>query len=100
MNIMINFVPNDTILINDKDLSWINSKIIKLIQEKFCDTDRLSKKLANDKLKSKCYWTILKIFIIGKRITCIPPLIQYNKYLSDFQLKSVSLTCTFSVNVH
>ena len=28
------FVPNDTILINDKDSTWINSKIKRLIREK------------------------------------------------------------------
>ena len=34
VNIMSNFVPSDTVLINDRNPPWINSKIKRLIREK------------------------------------------------------------------
>ena len=48
----------------------------------------LSSKLSNPKTSPKCYWSILKSFINGKKVPCIPPLMHNNKFVTDFKGKS------------
>ena len=36
---------------------------------------------------SKTYWSILKSFLIGKKILCIPPSFENNEYITDFKKK-------------
>ena len=36
---------------------------------------------------SKAYWSILKSFLICKKILCIPPLFENNEYITDFKKK-------------
>ena len=122
LNIMSNFIPNETILVDDRDPPWITRKLKSMIQEKnlfykkylkpnnqekfqaFSQIQervrlaiedskkkyykKLSNKLSNDKFNGKCYWTILKRFFNGKRIPCIPPILNEDKFVTDFQVKS------------
>ena len=37
---------------------------------------------------SKTYWSILKSFFIGQKISCIPPLFENNEYITDFKKKA------------
>ena len=39
-------------------------------------------------LQSKTYWSILKGFYNGKRVSVIPPLLVNNKFLTDFKAKA------------
>ena len=36
----------------------------------------------------KTYWSILKTLLNNKKIPCIPPLLQDNKYVTDFKKKA------------
>ena len=36
----------------------------------------------------KAYWSILKAFLINKKIPCIPPLFRNNKFISNFMDKA------------
>ena len=49
---------------------------------------RLTSMLSNIGKSSKAYWSILKIFCIGKKIPCFPPLFENNKYITDFKKKA------------
>ena len=49
-------------------------------------------KLANEhsskKLNQKCYWSILKNFLNGKEIPCIPPIFHNDNFITDIREKS------------
>ena len=49
---------------------------------------RLTSKLSDIGKSSKTYWFILKSFLIGKKIPCIPPLSENNEYITDFKKKA------------
>ena len=97
---MSNFIPNETILIDDWDPTWITSKLNvlynKYLKPNYQETfkafsqirerdrlaiedskkkyyEKLSNKLSNDKFNGKCYWTILKHFFNGKKFLAYPP---------------------------
>ena len=36
----------------------------------------------------KTYWSLPKILLNNKKILCIPPLLQNNKYVTDFKKKA------------
>ena len=41
----------------------------------------------------KTHWSILKTLINNKKIPCIPPLLQDNKYVTDFKKKAELFNC-------
>ena len=49
---------------------------------------RTTSKLSDIHKSSKTYWSILKSFLIGKKIPCIPPLFENNEYITDFKKKA------------
>ena len=55
----------------------------------------LSSKLADPITNSKTYWSILKTFLNNKKIPCIPPLFQENKFIANFKKKLNYLTIFF-----
>ena len=48
----------------------------------------MSTKLANPSTSSKTYWPILKIFVNGKKIPIIPPLLVKDKFVTNFLEKT------------
>ena len=60
--------------------------LIKKIKEKYYS--RLISKLSDIGKSSKVYWSILKSFLIGKKISCILPLFENNEYITDFKKKA------------
>ena len=44
----------------------------------------------------KTYWSLLKTFLNNKKIPCIPPLLQDNKYVTDFKKKAELFNLFFS----
>ena len=44
----------------------------------------------------KTYWSLLKTFLNNKKIPCIPPLLQHNKYVTDFKKKAELFNLFFS----
>ena len=104
MNIFWNYILNNYIIIDDKDIPWrtksikdkIHSKkslckskyFISLqdlslgISEMICIRkveyyDHLSKKFNNPNSSAKTYWTILKSFYIDTMVPLMPPLLLY-----------------------
>ena len=45
---------------------------------------RITSQLSDIGKSSKTYWSILKSFLIGEKIPCIPPLFENNEYITDF----------------
>ena len=44
--------------------------------------------MMNPMASLKAYWSILKTLLNNKKISCIPPLLQDNKYVTDFKKKA------------
>ena len=49
---------------------------------------RITSKLPDIGKSSKTYWSILKTFLIGKKVPCIPPLFENSEYITDFKKKA------------
>ena len=49
---------------------------------------RLTSNLSDIGKSSKVSWSILKSFLIGKQIPCVPPLFENNEYITDFKKKA------------
>ena len=123
MNIVSNFIPNETITCDDRDPPWMNSFIKSLIRAKdnfykkfvrksnnvyhLCAfnnlqshlnqsiqkskqnyVNKIAQGLGDPNTSSKCYWSLLKTLLNGKKIPCIPSLFHYDKFIVDFQEKS------------
>ena len=114
MNIFSNYIPNKYITVDDNPPppppSWmteaiknkINLKkslsrsknfigtqnlaaaILELISVRKEDYNNLSKKLDDPNTSAKTYWSILKSYYKGNRVTLILPLLVNNKIVSDF----------------
>ena len=48
---------------------------------------KISKKLSDTSTSPKCYWTLLKTLLNGRKIPCISPLFHDNKFITDFKEK-------------
>ena len=59
-----------------------------ILQTKTPYQENLEKKLHDPTLQSKTYWSILKGFYNGKRVTVIPPLLVNEKFVTDFKVKA------------
>ena len=57
---------------------------------------KISKKLSDRSTGPKCYWTLLKTLLNGKKIPCIPPIFHDNKFITDFKEKSEILNSFFA----
>ena len=98
------FIPNETIICEERDSPWMNSFIknlarakdnfyknlflkavicIKNLQTHLNQSSRIAKqnyvnkiaqRLGDPNISSKCYWSLLKTLLNGKKIPCIPPL--------------------------
>ena len=48
---------------------------------------KLPAKLVNPSTSAKTYWSILKTFTNGRKVTVIPPLLMNNGFISNFKTK-------------
>ena len=55
---------------------------------------RITSKLSDIGKSSKTYWSILKKFLIGKKILCVPRLFENNEYITS------APQLTITVNFH
>ena len=60
--------------------------LIEKSKEKYYS--RLISKLSDIGKSSKVYCSILKSFLIGKKVSCILPLFENNEYITDFKKKA------------
>ena len=56
-----------------------------ILQSKTSYYENLGKKVNGPTLRSKTYWSILKGFYNGKRVSVILPLVLNNKFVTDFK---------------
>ena len=57
---------------------------------------RISEKLNNPKTSIKCYWSLIKTLLNGKKVPCIPPVYDNNRYVTDFKEKCQLFNSYFS----
>ena len=69
-------------------------KFIEHSQEKYYI--HISKKLTDTMTSLKTYWSLLKILLNNKKITCIPPLLQDNIYVTGFKKKAEIFNLLFA----
>ena len=60
---------------------------------------KISKKLSEPSISPKCYWTLLKTLLNGRKITCIPPLFHDNISLT-LKKRAKSLIPSLQNSVH
>ena len=79
---------------NDQSLQFLNQfqflqkKLNSLIEEsKNQCKARLSHKLLDPKGSQKSYWSILKTLLNNKKISCIPPLLHQDEFVTHFEEK-------------
>ena len=61
---------------------------------------KVSKKLSDPITCPKCYWTLLKTTLDGRKIPCIPPLFLDKKFVADFKERNEILTLSLQSSVH
>ena len=123
LNIVSNFIPNETITCDDRGTPWMNSFIKNLIRAKdnfykkfvrksnnmynLCafknlqnhlnksiqiakqnHVNKIAQRLGDPNTSSKCYWSLLKTLLNGKKTAYIPPLFRGDQFIVDFQEKS------------
>ena len=59
--------------------------------------NKISKKLCDPLTSTKCYWSLLKTILNGKKVPCISLIFHNNKYVTDFKEKSEVFN-SFSAN--
>ena len=52
---------------------------------------RIFEKLNNPNTSTKCYWSLIKTLLNGKKVPWVPPIYKNNRYVTDFKEK-----CQFS----
>ena len=77
-----------------KDLQNQLNFLIEKSKEKYYL--RITSKLSNIGKNSKTYWSILKSFLTGKKVPCIPLLFENNKCITDFKKKAELFNSSFS----
>ena len=106
LNILNKFILHETIVCNDRDPPGFNDKIRLLMKEKTTAykyfrqngndvywqhrlkvlQDHLNNSIESSKQKtSKCFWSLLKIYLNNRKIPLIPPLFHSNRLISDFK---------------
>ena len=48
----------------------------------------MPKKLSDPNIISDTYWSILKCFLTGKKVPCIPPIFHEKRFITDFREKA------------
>ena len=69
-----------------KGLQWKLENLIESSKQSFYK--RISGKLSSSSTSSKCYWSLLKRMLNGKKIPVILPLLHNNSFISNFKEKS------------
>ena len=81
------------------DLQNLSKEISTMIlerKEKYYN--HLSMKLNNPNTSAKTYWSILKSFYNDSKVPLIPPLLVYDKIVSDFTKKANFLMISLHYN--
>ena len=94
------YIQNDKLLQFFNEFQFLQTKLVSLIEEsKNQYYTRLSAKLLDPKMSQKSYWSILKTFVNNKKISCIPPLLHQDKFVTDFKKKINIFNNFFANNV-
>ena len=85
---------------NNESIDYITlENVIAEVSELVCKSKddyhkQLARKWTNPKTSSKTYWSILKTFYNGKKVSLIPPVVINNKLEPDFKRKTDHFTYT------
>ena len=95
------FVKNADFTNNNSNLerfcSFQNNLTIAVETAKQQYFAKISKKLSDPNINSKTYCSMLKCFLTGKQVPCIPPIFHDNRFITDFREKA-ELFNTFFAN--
>ena len=119
LNILNNYIPDETKICDDRDPPWMTTKIKELLSQKnklysrikkrnnsFLSKQllqslqqhlsksienaknkyffRISEKLNKPNTSIQCYWSLIKTLLNGKKVPCIPPIYDNNRYVTDY----------------
>ena len=70
------------------------SKLIENARNKYFF--RTSEKLNNPNTSTKCCWSLIKTLLNGKKVPCVPPIYDNNRYGTDFKEKCQLFNSYFS----
>ena len=98
------FVKNKDFTINDSNLERLRLLHYNLTstaettkQQYFA---KIAKKLCNPNISSKTYRSILKSFLMGKNVPCIPPIFHENRFITDFREKPELFNSFLLISAH
>ena len=57
---------------------------------------RISEKLNNPNASTKCYCSLIKTLLNGKKVPCVPPIYDNKRYVTDFKEKCQLFNSYFS----
>ena len=77
-----------------KEAAVLVSQVVAKRKEDYYNI--IASKLNNLKTSAKAYLSVLKTFYNGKKIPVIPPLLIYNKLISDFEMKANHFNSSFA----
>ena len=86
------FVKNKGSVSNNSNLKKFNflqknlSSLIETSKQEYFS--KIAKNLSDPNTSSKTYWYILKGFLTGKKVPCIPPIFRDNKFITNFREKA------------
>ena len=84
------YIGNDKSLRFFDQFKFLQIKLNSLIEEsKYQYYTRLSHKLLDPKTSQKSYWSVLKTYLNNRTIPCIPPLLDQDKFVTDFKEKVI-----------
>ena len=89
------FVNNSSNLKKFSSLQNKRSSLTETSKQEFFS--KIAKKLSDPSISSKTYWSILKNFLTGKKVPCIPSIFYENKFFTDFR-KNAKLFNSFFAN--
>ena len=94
------YIPNDKSLQFFNQFKFFQTKLSSLIEiSKNQYNTHLSYNLLDPKTSQKLYWSIMKIFLNNKKISCILPLPYQDKFVTDFKEKANIFNNSLLTNV-
>ena len=92
--------------IKKRNNSFLNKQMVSSLQQHLSKSIenakknkyffRISEKLNDPNTSTKCYWSLIKTLLNGKKVPCVPPIYDNNRYVSDFKEKCQLFNSYFS----
>ena len=85
--------------------SFVDKQLLHSLQQHLCKLIentkskyyfRISEKLNNPNTSTKCYWSLVKTLLNGKKVLRVPPIYDNNRYVTNFREKCQLFNSCFS----